>query len=79
MSIAGAVSRTDPASRLHPDTLRGIASTGVVRSFPRNTILINEGDLGDGLYVILSGRVKVYSSNEAGRELKHRAGPGFFD
>ncbi len=31
-------------------------------------MLINEGDLGDALYVILSGRVKVFSSNEAGRE-----------
>ena len=59
MSIAGTASRIDPASRLHPDTLRAIAATGVVRSFPRNTVLINEGDVGDALYVILSGRVKV--------------------
>ena len=31
-------------------------------------MLINEGDIGDSLYIILSGRVKVYASNEAGRE-----------
>jgi len=53
---------------LQPETLRAIASTGVIRAFPKNTVLINEGDVGDGLYVILSGRVKVYASNEAGRE-----------
>jgi CRP/FNR family cyclic AMP-dependent transcriptional regulator len=59
---------TDAVSPLQPETLRGIASTGVVRTFPRNTVLINEGDQGDSLFVILSGRVKIFSSNEAGRE-----------
>ena len=58
----------DPFAPLHPDTLRAIAAGGVVRTFPRNTVLINEGDVGDALYVLLSGRVKVFSSNEAGRE-----------
>jgi CRP/FNR family transcriptional regulator, cyclic AMP receptor protein len=58
----------DPLSPLQPETLRSIAATGVVRSFPKNTVLIHEGDVGDALYVILSGRVKVFASNEAGRE-----------
>ena len=66
---AGAVVPPDnPVAPLQHDTLRDIAATGVVRTFPRHSILINEGDLGDALFVILSGRVKVYSSNEAGRE-----------
>ena len=58
----------DQLSPLQPETLRAIAATGVIRTFPKNTVLINEGDVGDGLYVILSGRVKVFASNEAGRE-----------
>ena len=58
----------DAVAPLQPETLRGIASTGVVRTFPRNTVLINEGDQGDSVFVILSGRVKIFSSNEAGRE-----------
>ena len=66
--IRQAAPRMDAFAPLQPETLRAIAATGVVRSFPRNTVLINEGDLGDALYVILSGRVKVFSSNEAGRE-----------
>jgi CRP/FNR family cyclic AMP-dependent transcriptional regulator len=53
---------------LHPETLRAIAASGVVRAFPKNTVLINEGDVGDALYVVLTGRVKVFSSNDAGRE-----------
>ena len=48
--------------------MRRIAASGVVRAFPKNAVLINEGDVGDALYVIVSGRVKVFASNEAGRE-----------
>jgi CRP/FNR family cyclic AMP-dependent transcriptional regulator len=58
----------DPFEPLHDEVLRNIAASGVVRTFPRNTVLIYEGDVGDALFVILSGRVKDYSSNEAGRE-----------
>jgi CRP/FNR family cyclic AMP-dependent transcriptional regulator len=48
--------------------MRRIASSGVVRAFPKNAVLINEGDVGDALYIIVSGKVKVFASNEAGRE-----------
>jgi CRP/FNR family transcriptional regulator, cyclic AMP receptor protein len=58
----------DPFAPLHPDTVRAIAATGVIRAFPRNSIIINEGDLGDSLYIVLTGKVKVFASNEAGRE-----------
>lgn len=58
----------DPFAPLAEATLREVASGGVVRTFPRNTVLIHEGDTSDGLYIILSGRVKAYASNEAGKE-----------
>lgn len=54
---------------LRDDILQTIAASGVVRSFPKQTVLIHEGDVGDALYIILSGRVKVYASNAAGREV----------
>jgi CRP/FNR family transcriptional regulator, cyclic AMP receptor protein len=59
----------DPLVPLTPETLRAIASTGVVHSYPKNAVLLNEGDVGDSLYIVVSGRVKVYSSNAAGREV----------
>ena len=58
----------DPFSPLEEATLRAIAETGIVRTFPKNTVLIHEGDSGDALYIVLSGRVKVYASNAQGRE-----------
>jgi CRP/FNR family transcriptional regulator, cyclic AMP receptor protein len=54
---------------LRQETLRAIAASGVIRPFPKQTVLIHEGDLSDALYIILSGRVKVYASNAAGREV----------
>jgi len=39
-----------------------------MRAFPRNAIIINEGEHGDSLFIIMTGKVKVYSSNDAGRE-----------
>ena len=59
----------DTLTPLAQETLGAIAATGVVRSFPKNAVLINEGDTGDSLFIVLSGRVKVFASNEAGREI----------
>jgi CRP/FNR family cyclic AMP-dependent transcriptional regulator len=60
---------TSSPSLLAEETLRAITATGVVRHFPKNAILINEGDTADSLFIVLSGRVKVFASNEAGREI----------
>jgi len=50
-------------------TLAAIAAAGVTRAYPKHTVLIHEGDVGDTLFIVLSGRVKVYASNEEGREV----------
>src|SRR5437764_4027643 len=60
---------SDPLGPLAPETLREIAATGVVRAYPKNTIIINEGETADSLFIVLSGRMKVYASNAAGREV----------
>ncbi|MGD8907724.1 MAG: Crp/Fnr family transcriptional regulator [Chromatiales bacterium] len=40
----------------------------VKRSFPKNTIVLSEGDSSDSLYLILSGKVKVFLNDENGKE-----------
>jgi CRP/FNR family transcriptional regulator, cyclic AMP receptor protein len=49
--------------------VRELATRGQTRSFPKNTVFINEGDRGDSLFIIISGRVKVYVSDSQGREM----------
>ncbi len=50
-------------------TLRALAARGDMRHFRKGTILIHEGDLGDTLFILLSGRVKVYCMDEHAREI----------
>ena len=58
----------DPLAPLAEQTLRDIAATGVIRAFPKGAVLINEGDNSDSLFIILTGRVRIFSSNTHGRE-----------
>lgn len=52
-----------------PETLRRLATKGLVRPYRKGTILIEEGTQGDTLYIVLQGRVKAYSSDGRGREI----------
>src|SRR5512134_1247278 len=49
--------------------LRALAERTVTRSYPKQAIIVNEGDESDSLYLILAGRVKVYLADEHGKEL----------
>lgn len=49
--------------------LEVLAAMGRIRSYPRQTVLIQEGDPSDRLYVVLSGRLKVYLSDADGKEI----------
>jgi CRP/FNR family cyclic AMP-dependent transcriptional regulator len=64
-------------SAIADPALRELAGRGQVRSYPKSAIVINEGEPGDALYVILAGKVKVFLADEAGREvIIGHCGPG---
>lgn len=57
--------------------LKVMAAHGVARSYPKNTIIVAEGDRTDSLYLILEGRVKAFVSDERGHEVVlSTQGPG---
>ena len=58
----------DPTQPLD-EVVRALAEHGVVHAYPKGAVIITEGDPSDSIYVILSGRVKVYLSDEQGREI----------
>jgi CRP/FNR family cyclic AMP-dependent transcriptional regulator len=49
--------------------VRALALRGTVRSYPKNTVLVNEGEAGDATYVLLEGKVKVYANDAHGHEI----------
>ena len=57
--------------------LAQVAQRAPSRTFLRNAIIVTEGDESDTLYVLLSGRAKVYVADNDGHELQlNQLGPG---
>lgn len=49
--------------------LESLAAAAIARSYPKNTIVVAEGDRSDTLYFILAGRVKIFLCDEHAREM----------
>ncbi|MFO1326260.1 MAG: Crp/Fnr family transcriptional regulator [Rubrivivax sp.] len=60
------------------DGVRALARRGELRRYAKGTVLINEGDHGDTIYIILDGRLRIYGSHLTNeREITHGTyGPG---
>jgi len=56
--------------------LRDFAQRAVTRTFPKNTVVVREGERTDSLYIIVSGRVKIYVSDEGKEVALSESGPG---
>ena len=53
---------------LDPGDLATLAATVRTRRYRRGDVVFQQGDPGDGLYVILSGRVKIWTTGDGGGE-----------
>jgi CRP/FNR family cyclic AMP-dependent transcriptional regulator len=67
-------------SGLSVESLAEIEQHSSVKAFRKNVIIISQDDKSDSLYVILTGRVKVFVSGEDGREavLNHQGAGDYF-
>lgn len=67
----------EPLIAALPEILRPLARRGALRKFGKGEWLIREGDEGSTLFILLSGRVKVFSADARGREIVYGVyGPG---
>ena len=51
--------------------LRALAVRGALRNYKKNSVIINEGEMGDSLFILLQGSVKVFSTDQSGREITY--------
>jgi len=66
-----------PLLSLAEQHIKALAEHGTVKAYPKNAVIVSEGDRSDSLYVILSGKVKVYLADEEGKEMVlSTQGPG---
>lgn len=74
MDSAALAAVTDPS---WPEGLRTLVARGEPRRYRKGTLLIQEGDVGETLFIVLSGRVKSFSTDERDREIVYGVyGPG---
>ena len=67
----------DAALEVFTPSLRALAARGELRRYRKGTLLIQEGDQGDTLYLIVSGRLRAFSAGDKDREITYGVyGPG---
>jgi len=58
-----------PCDVLSDAELKALSARAIMRTFAKNTVVVSEGDRADSLYIVLSGRVRVYVSDDQGKEM----------
>ncbi len=71
------VATTPDLTSFLPPLLRALADRGETRRYRKSTLLIEEGDHGDSIFIILAGRLRAFSVGERDREITYGVyGPG---
>ena len=66
-------------THLSDKELDAVRAAATEKTYPKNAVVLTEGETGDSLYMIQSGKVKVFIGDEEGREIILKIlGPGAF-
>jgi CRP/FNR family cyclic AMP-dependent transcriptional regulator len=66
-----------PSAGLEESEVRALSAHASVKTFQKGAVIVNEGDHSDSIFIIRSGRVKVFLRGKDGREaVLNVHGPG---
>lgn len=68
-SLTETLGKTSLFNGLDASDIENVASQTVIRQFPKNTVIVSQGDDTDSFYVILQGKVDVFLHNDKGKEI----------
>ena len=68
-AVKDASSAKPAADTLDDDELRALSAHATEQIYQKNVVVVNEGDKSNTIFIILSGRVKVFLRNAEGREM----------
>ncbi len=68
-TLTETLNRTSLFQGFDADDIDNVASQTVIRQFPKNTVIVSQGDDTDSFYVILQGKVDVFLHNDKGKEI----------
>ena len=68
-SIAETLRKTPLFSGLDDADIDQVAEQTALRQYPKNTVIVNQGDDTDSFYIIIKGKVDVFLHNDKGKEI----------
>lgn len=68
-SIAEVLQKTDLFQDVNFEDLKALAEVLDTQEYEPNEVLFNLGDIGDAMYIIQSGQVRIYTIDEEGHDL----------
>jgi CRP/FNR family cyclic AMP-dependent transcriptional regulator len=60
---------TSPDAKFSEQWIVRFGQYSVSRTYPRGTLIFSQGDKSDGIFIIREGRIKVFMSDESGKEI----------
>ncbi len=69
MSIVDQLKESALFKGVKPDDLEALVQVMKSQSFPAGHVLFEKGDVGDAMYIVLSGRVRIYTQDKYGNEI----------
>jgi len=68
-ALSETLTNTPLFSGLDGADLEQVAEQTTLRQYPKNTVIVNQGDDTDSFYVIVKGKVDVFLHNDKGKEI----------